>query len=66
MFFKAAILDPASTESKGRIVLVNVGEKGFGFGVSDWDWGRVEVFHVVTRVEVFYYVASINMGLDSC
>jgi len=57
MLLEARILDPATAEGQGRVVILNVREKGLSLGVSDRHWLRVEVFHIMRAIWVLGHIA---------
>jgi hypothetical protein len=57
MLLEARILDPATAEGQGRVVVLNVRKQGLSLGVSERDWLRVEILHVMRAIWVFGHIA---------
>jgi hypothetical protein len=58
MLLEARILDPATAEGQGRVVVLNVRKKGLSLGVSDRHWLSVEIFHVMRAIRILSHIAS--------
>jgi hypothetical protein len=59
MLFKACIFDPAATESQGRVIIFDVCEERLCLRVSERSGLGVEIFHVVTAINVLDNVTPI-------
>ena len=57
MLLEARILDPATAEGQGRVVVLNVRKKGLSLGVSDRHWLSVEILHVMRAIRILSHIA---------